>query len=113
MNGFSITTERDGARLRLALQGELDIAHVDAVIGAVDGETLEAVELLVIDLSELSFMDSSGLRALFVVDERGREHGDRVVFVRGPQAVQRVFEITALDQRLDMVSSLEEIDRAG
>jgi anti-anti-sigma regulatory factor len=36
-------------------------------------------------------------------DERARDQGRRVVIVRGPDAVQRVFTITRLEERLEMV----------
>ena len=36
-------------------------------------------------------------------DERARENGRRLVVVRGPDAVQRVFSITRLEERLEMV----------
>ena len=43
-------------------------------------------------------------------DERGREAGRRVVIVRGPEPVQRVFSITRLEERLDMVDDVTAID---
>lgn len=51
---------------------------------------------LELDLSGLGFMDSTGLRLL--LDARGRAlaQGRRLLLRRGPRAVQRVFEITAL-----------------
>ena len=36
-------------------------------------------------------------------DERAREEGRRLVIVRGPEPVQRVFSITRLEERLEMV----------
>ena len=56
-----------------------------------------------LDLSKLVFLDSTGLRCLVTADERARAAGRRVVIVRGPDPVQRVFSITRLEERLDMV----------
>jgi anti-anti-sigma factor len=58
---------------------------------------------VVVDLSKLTFLDSTGLRCIVTADERAREEGRRVVIVRGPDPVQRVFAITRLEERLEMV----------
>jgi anti-anti-sigma factor len=62
-----------------------------------------APDVVVVDLSKLTFLDSTGLRCLVTADERARDEGRRVVIVRGPEAVQRVFSITRLEERLEMV----------
>ena len=58
---------------------------------------------VVIDLSRVTFLDSSGLRCIVTADERARDEGRRLVIVRGPDPVQRVFSITRLEERLEMV----------
>ncbi len=62
-----------------------------------------------VDLSKLSFLDSTGLRCIVTADERARQEGRRIVIVRGPDAVQRVFAITRLDDRLEMVDDAASI----
>jgi len=64
---------------------------------------------LVVDLSKLTFLDSTGLRCIVTADERARAEGRRIVIVRGPDAVQRVFTITRLDDRLEMVDDVGSI----
>ncbi len=65
--------------------------------------------VIVLDLSKLTFLDSTGLRCLVTADRRAREAGRRVVIVRGPDAVQRVFEITRLDERLEIVDDASAV----
>ncbi len=60
-------------------------------------------ETVVIDLSALSFLDSTGLRTIVTADQRARKTGRRLAIVKGPETVHRVFTITRLDERLDMV----------
>jgi anti-anti-sigma factor len=50
-------------------------------------------------------MDSTGLRIVVSADARARENGRRLVVVRGPEAVQRIFRMTRLDERLEMVDA--------
>jgi hypothetical protein len=42
-------------------------------------------------------------------DERARDAGRRVVIVRGPEPVQRVFAITRLEERLEMVDDASAV----
>jgi anti-anti-sigma factor len=96
------TEDRDGF-VHVALMGELDLSTVAKV-----QEELRKIEAgspptLVVDLSKLTFLDSTGLRCIVTADERAREQGRRVVIVRGPDPVQRVFAITRLEERLEMV----------
>jgi anti-anti-sigma factor len=55
-------------------------------------------------------MDSTGLRVIVSADKRAKRSGRRAVIVQGPQAVRRVFEITRLDERLEIVDTPEEIE---
>ena len=96
------TRDEDGVS-HLVLTGEFDLAGVpdfEAVIAAVEAQAPHAI---VVNLSRLEFMDSSGLRALITADDRARKAGRRLAIVPGPPAVRRVFEITQLEDRLDLV----------
>ena len=48
-------------------------------------------------------MDSTGLRAVVTADARARAQGRRLVIVRGPEAVHRIFSVTRLDERLHII----------
>jgi anti-anti-sigma factor len=106
VNSLSVDTDplEDGVRLRLA--GELDVATAPLAEDAL--RTAEAREpaTLAIDLAGLTFMDSTGLRLVMAADTRAREAGRRLVVVRGPDAVQRVFELTGVDERIELVDGV-------
>ena len=53
-------------------------------------------ESIVLDLSCLSFIDSSGVHAVIELHTRTREHGIELVIVPGPERVQRLFDICQL-----------------
>lgn len=105
MVGFELNTHREGSTVRIALRGELDIASAERV-----EEELAAVEddppaELVLDLSGLEFMDSTGLRLVLGADARARAAGRSVTIVRGSDAVTRLFRITGLEDRLTLVDA--------
>jgi anti-sigma B factor antagonist len=99
--------ERDGL-VHVSLRGELDLSTV----GKVDDELQRwegSSQDLVLDLSRLTFLDSTGLRCVVRADERAKEDGRRLVVVKGPEAVQRVFEITRLQERLELVDDASSV----
>jgi anti-sigma B factor antagonist len=104
-----MTEDRDGL-VHVALVGELDLSTVAKVQEELRRVEASSPPTLVVDLSKLSFLDSTGLRCIVTADERARSEGRRIVIVRGPEAVQRVFAITRLDDRLDMVDDAGAID---
>lgn len=103
MKLLELTTETAGATVRLALTGELDIAGASRVEQELERIEREPPTTLVLDLRQLAFMDSTGLRVIVAADGRAREQGRRLVVVRGSDTVQRIIEMTRLDGRLEIV----------
>lgn len=103
------TVDRDGF-VHVGLVGELDLSTVGKVQEELRRVEETAPPTLVIDLSRLTFLDSTGLRCIVTADERARDAGRRMVIVRGPDPVQRVFAITRLEERLEMVDDPATLD---
>jgi anti-sigma B factor antagonist len=102
---LDLNTENDGDTVRIVLTGELDISTAPRV-----EEELRRVEdgrppVIVLDLSALEFMDSTGLRVIVSADGRAREEDRSLRLVRGPEAVQRIFRVTRLDERLEIADA--------
>ena len=92
-------TSDEGFELVL-VEGELDIATAPRLISVLNRAVQEALQSLVVDLSEVDFMDSTGLALLINAHRRltRRRKGFAVVCPPGP--LRRVFEVT------DMVDTL-------
>ena len=58
---------------------------------------------LVIDLSKVTFMDSSGLRVLLTTHRRAEEAGRSFALVKGGDTVNRLLEVTGLSERLELL----------
>jgi anti-sigma B factor antagonist len=104
---FQTTVTGDVAVVRLA--GELDVAG--AALLEQELERLIAdhrPRSVVLDLSTLEFMDSTGLRLVVLADARCREEGVRLALIPGTEPVHRVFEITRMADRLEFIPSAEE-----
>lgn len=96
---LGLRSTREGETHIVELLGELDIAgapRLEAELRAVEATDAEAI---VVDLSGLEFIDSTGIRMLLLASDRCSE-GRRMSILRGPKQVHRVFEITDLVNRL-------------
>ena len=101
---FKFETSEAGPRVAVAVHGELDLAtapELDAEFERV--AALDGLELVIVDLRELAFMDSAGLETLLKLDARTRAADVELAVVRGPRAVERLFAVTQLDRRLRIV----------
>jgi len=106
---LDVSSEDRNGLVHVALAGELDLSTVAKVQEELRRVEANAPATVVVDLSKLTFLDSTGLRCIVTADERARAEGRRIVIVRGPDAVQRVFTITKLDDRLEMVDDVDSI----
>jgi anti-sigma B factor antagonist len=106
---LTIETRVEGEVALIALTGEFDLAAVQEFEEGLSQLEAAAPSVVVVDLTGLNFMDSSGLRALVMADQRARRAERRLAIVPGPPAVKRVFEITQLDERLDLIESASAI----
>jgi anti-anti-sigma factor len=80
--------------------GELDMATVEQVARPLRELRAAGFREIVLDLSELSFIDSSGIRMLLGARDASLENGIGLKLLPGPPAVQRAFEVTGLLQLL-------------
>ena len=109
---FSWTARPQGPGVtRVSLSGELDMLSASCL-----GDALAAARgnmAVILDLGQLTFMDSSGLHAILTARNRLSEAGCRLVILRGSHQVQRVFEVSGVDGVLEFVSGGEGGDLAA
>jgi anti-anti-sigma factor len=102
---FDIQVVRNGQATRIAPSGELDIATTPALEQAIADATGEPGAALVLDLRQLTFMDSTGLRTLAQTNARAQEAGFTLAIWRGPRQIERVLEISGLGPLLPLVDA--------
>ncbi len=99
-------SDLDGSnRAHIAVRGELDLSTVSALRHDVDEMLDRGAASIVVDLSRLTFVDSSGLHALLAFAERARREDFSLELVEGPADVMRVFELTRTLQVLPFRAS--------
>ena len=109
MTRLTYESHRSEEMVRLALVGEFDLSNAGQVEDALKEIERERPALLVLDLRELTFMDSTGLRVMVSADARARDDARRLAVVQGPESVHRVFRITGLDDHLEIFETPEAV----
>ena len=102
---FALEVVKSGRTTRIAPSGELDIASAPEFEQAIADATAEPGAGLVLDLRGLTFMDSTGLRALAQTNARADEAGFALSIYRGPRQIERVLEISGLADLLPLVDA--------
>jgi anti-anti-sigma factor len=100
---LQIDTRQHGDTVLVRLSGEFDLAAEELFDRTLD-ELSRSARAIVLDLRELGFIDSSGLRALLRAWERSRTDGHDLTFVPGDGQVRHTMELTGLDAVLPMVA---------
>jgi len=97
---FSCRVTTDGDHALVEPQGEMDMASVGAVEAELRRVRAEGFDHVVLDLAGLTFMDSSGLHLVIRWTSEAARDGFKFELEPGPPAVQRIFELTAVDETL-------------
>ena len=106
---FALTEDvLDDDRHLVAVRGDLDLHTAPELREALTRAIDEGRNRLVVDLTETSYMDSSGLTALVVAHKRVRKLGGLLVVVNVDPSIGRTFEITGLHLLFPLVRERSE-----
>jgi anti-anti-sigma factor len=95
----------------IALSGELDMASVPLVREHLSRAEVDGVEVIMLDIRDLTFVDSSGLHAFLQARERSRLNGHRFLLIGATASVRRLCELTDTQFLLDDQDSSKVIGR--
>ena len=91
---FTVGVTEEPGELRVTPRGELDIATQGELRAVLDRHASAAP--LVLDLGQLRFIDTSGLRLVLETAESARRDGRAFAVLRGNAAVQRLFDVAGV-----------------
>jgi anti-sigma B factor antagonist len=105
---ITVTSERVEGGVVLTPQGRLTVVSVSRLRDAVADAVTEKGTIVVVDLSETTFVDSSGLGALVSGLKSARQAGGDLRLVAPSEQVSMVLRLTNLDRVLQPRASVEE-----
>lgn len=106
---LEVATEDRGGTPVVQVSGELDLSTCEQVEAALGQAESANPPTLVLDLSGVSFMDSTGVRTLLQADSRARRDGRRLLLIAPPEPAARVLRVTLLDRRFEFIGDLSEL----
>ena len=86
----------------VAMSGDLDLSATASFATATDPVFDEDVRTVTLDMSDVTFLDSSGLGALLNLHARAQAAGVTLTMINAPQQVRRVLELTRLTERFNL-----------
>ncbi len=95
-----IRTEGRGDDFTVSLSGELDLASAGQLDTVVAELCADGAQRIVLDLGELEFMDSTGLRSVLVGEELCKVSGCELLIGRTSRQVARLFDVSGVGERL-------------
>jgi len=108
-NNFEVEVRDRDQAVVIGVRGELDLASSPALEHELERGTAASAPLVIVDLRELEFMDSTGLSVVVRAHQRATENGQQFAVVRGSQQVQRLLSLTGVADRLTLVDSPDEL----
>ena len=112
-NDFNVEERNEGSAWILAASGELDLRTSPQLEERLNHVWASGAELVILDLRQIEFMDSTGLRVLLGAHQRAQETSRRFALVRGADQVERVLTLTGVRDMLTIVDAPEELLAAG
>lgn len=105
---IDVKTENGGETLVFKLRGSLDLATAPTVRAALTDSTEKGNHDLIVDLTALEFLDSTGLGVLIGAHRRTAERGGSFRLIIGDGPIARLLNITGLISVFEVYHSLED-----
>lgn len=100
---LTVRIEQHGNSLVVRALGELDIATANSLDEELRRVWYCDASPILLDLGEVDFLDSVGMRSLLAVAKHSRENGNRLRIRLGSGAVRRVIEVSGVERPLPLV----------
>jgi anti-anti-sigma factor len=108
-SNFRVDVRSENGTPLLSVRGELDLASSPVLEQELERVATATPSLVIIDLRELDFMDSTGLSVLIRAHQRAQESGHRLGIVNGSRQVRRLLSLTGVSDRLTIVERPEDL----
>lgn len=101
------TRDEDGAKV-LLLSGKLDASNSSDLVNVFEPLLKDGHRKFIIDLQEITFIDSAGLSALVKLYKKTRGQSARLWLAAPQDQVRRVFQLTRLDRAFDIAETVPQ-----
>jgi anti-sigma B factor antagonist len=112
LTAFSVDcSRRDGGPTIAVVSGDVDIASAEILVDAVSAAAEPAPQAgVVLDLTGVDFMDSTGIRAVLEIAGGLDAHGGALVLLSPVSSVAKLLSLSGIDHRVPVATSLEQAE---
>ena len=110
-SGFRTDLSANNGVARVSLSGELDLSSAPIAEEALNAVIADGFRAIMVDLRDLRFIDSSGLRTLLQARNRADTSGKGLILVGASDSAQRLFELTGTQYLVSDPKAVEFLDR--
>ena len=103
---FSCACHRSGETVRVSPVGEVDVETVIELAWALE-EALTQERLVILDLTGLTFLDTSGVHAIVDASRRAGRDDRRLIVLRGQGPVRAIFALTGTEDSVELVDAFD------
>jgi anti-anti-sigma factor len=112
-NYCNVSMERSNGAVVLAVTGELDLGSAGLLDQAFQSLVDSGTKLVIVDLRELEFIDSTGISLLVKAHRAAERDGTRFAVAGARPQVRRLLSLTGLTKMLTIIGSPEELIGVG
>lgn len=105
---MEIREEKKGDTTILALNGHMDISKSVLLEKRVQAVFEQGAKNLIMDLADLHYISSSGLRILLLASQQSQKRGGKLLLCSLQDTIARVFEISEFDTLFPILPTLDE-----
>lgn len=111
---MEVRTESVGGWVVTLVRGDIDVATAPRLSEALRAAARESEPRMIVDLGQVSFMDSTGIHTLLEAVQLCASNGGELILARPTGPVRRVLEVAGVSDRFRFIGSPEEVlDRSG
>jgi anti-sigma B factor antagonist len=112
--GLDVRIDHEGGRMRLSVSGDLDIGHKERFEAGLKEAHKDGCNQIVIDLSGVTFIDSTGLGLLITAWNESKRRGLELEVMLGEATqVRRTLSLTGVDRFIPLVDASDGAAAVG
>ncbi|MBC3899173.1 MULTISPECIES: STAS domain-containing protein [Acetobacterium] len=94
-----------GKTSMVSIKGEIDIYSIEKFRASIEKEIMTQATQIILDCSELSYMDSTGMGVLIELRNKSKEMGQRIIMMNPRPNIKKLLSLTGVDKIIEIVDN--------
>ncbi|PKM59418.1 MAG: anti-sigma factor antagonist [Firmicutes bacterium HGW-Firmicutes-4] len=94
-----------GKTSMVSIKGEIDIYSIEKFRETIEEKMKTQAAEIILDCSELSYMDSTGMGVLIELRNKSKEMGQKIIMMNPRPNIKKLLALTGVDKIIDIVDN--------